>query len=237
MRRALGTARASALNRAGRCDSASRIYAVPRLNSISKAPGPLPLEAATTAIPTTCSQLITGPSVPLATRPHENGSPAMPSTAPGSAGQPSGSLPPAGRTSICSGMPSRSGIACSTNGRSSGAFSASACASWLVQRSTTQIRSGVVGGLAHQVQKAGGIVVEEPARREQDLHHPPALARLGGEPVKEHVRHARHRIPPPHQPSDESRDRIGRPVTARTIRERAVPVGCSGSGAVVVSKW
>jgi hypothetical protein len=51
-------------------------------------------------------------------------------------------LPPTGRTSICSGMPSRSGIACSTNGRSSGAFSASAWACWLVHRSTTHTRLG-----------------------------------------------------------------------------------------------
>jgi hypothetical protein len=54
-----------------------------------------------------------------------------PSQAGGSsaARQPGSPLPPTGRISICSGMPSNSGIACSTNGRSSGAFSASACAS------------------------------------------------------------------------------------------------------------
>src|SRR5262245_58604973 len=46
-------------------------------------------------------------------------------------------FPPMGRISICSGMPSSSGTACSTNGRSSGCFSAASCSSRLVQRSVT----------------------------------------------------------------------------------------------------
>lgn len=65
-------------------------------------------------------------------------------------------LPPTGWTSIWSGMPSSSGIACSTNGRSSGAFSASACASWLVHRSITHTRLGSsVDSLTRYSRQAG----------------------------------------------------------------------------------
>src|SRR5918996_2555040 len=49
---------------------------------------------------------------------------------------------------------------------------------------------GIIAGFADERQQAGWIVVEQPARLEQDLHHPLALAWLCGESVEQHVGHA-----------------------------------------------
>lgn len=48
---------------------------------------------------------------------------------------------------------------------------------------------GVLGGLADQVQEAIGVVVEQRARLEQDVHNVLALVRLRGELVEQRVRH------------------------------------------------